>query len=136
MPRRKRHDPDDAPIDGDLRFDTVFNKDPSKAYAGVSKEDMPRLIQRGYTRTMASEDGPRVPFGTPSEDGSEIVINGQLVLMEAPKELAERAQRAGEIEFARRTKGLHQSIRDHIDANPGVPGGHQFKVNSNFRAEG
>ena len=136
MARRRRHDPDDAPIDGDMRFDTIFGKHSDKAYRGVHPEDMPRMVQRGFTRTIASQDGPRAAYGAPSEDGSEIIINGQLVLMEAPKELAESAQKAGENEFARRTRGLHDAIKTHMDANPGVPGGHQFKVNSNFRAEG
>lgn len=119
MPRRRRKDPDDAPIDGDPQFDTVYNKDKSKAYALVSVDDMPRLVNRGYTRTMASADGPRPAYGIPSDDGSQIVVNGQLVLMEAPKEVAEAVQRKGEQEFARRTRGLRESIQEHVRNNPG-----------------
>jgi len=132
MARRRRHDPDDVAIDGDPHFDTVTGKDPSKAYALVSIEDMPRLVNRGYTRTLATPDGPKAAYGLAKEDGSEIVVNGQLVLMEAPKERAEAAQRRGEVEFARRTAGLHAEIQQHVRNNPGS----QFKATSNYRAEG
>lgn len=137
MARRKRKDSEaTAGIDGDPQFDTVYGKDPAKAYALVSVEDMPRLVNRGFTRTLASPDGPKAAYGLPSDDGSEIKVNGQLVLMEAPKERAEAAQRKGELEFARRTAGLREQIQDHIRNNPGVPGGQQYKVAANHRAEG
>jgi hypothetical protein len=80
---------------------------------------MPRLVNRGFTRTISSPDGPRAAYGLPSDDGSQILVNGQLVLMEAPKERAAAAQKKGEDEFARRAAGLRKEIQDHVAANPG-----------------
>ncbi len=56
MARRKRKDPDDAPIDGDYTKDVVLNKDPDKAYALVSIDDLPVMRGRGYLRTERSDD--------------------------------------------------------------------------------
>lgn len=132
MARRRRKDPDEAPIDGDPTFDTLINRDPSKAYRMVSVDDMPRMVNRGFTRTIAQEGGVKVPYGIQSADGSEIVVNGQLVVMEAPKEVADAVQRKGEQEFARRTKGLHDSIRDHVRNNPGS----EFRSKQNYATAG
>lgn len=132
MARRRRKDPDDAPIDGDPSYDTLLNRDPSRAYRMVSVDDMPRMVNRGFTRTIAQDGGVRVPYGIPSADGSEIVVNGQLVVMEALKELAEKVQQKGEAEFARRAKGLRDSIQAHVRANPGS----EYRNRQNYSTAG
>lgn len=89
-----RFDPDEAPIDGDFQMDQVLNKDPSKTYALVHADDMPRMKGRGYVPTVREEGGAR-PLFDGGGDGNYIV-NGQLTLMEIPKERGDRIQREAE----------------------------------------
>lgn len=117
MPRRKRIDPDDAPIDGDYRKDQVLNKDPGKAYALVAADDMPIMNGRGYVRTQRAEGGAK-PAWDIGGDG-DLTVAGQLVLMETSKENAEKIQKRGEKQWADRYKGLDRSIKDYVKANPG-----------------
>lgn len=103
-----RFDPDDAPIDGDYQMDQVINKDPSKTYALVCAEDMPRMKGRGYVPTERTEGGARPVFGEIGGDGHH-VVNGQLTLMEIPKARAERIQREAESRGSLRWNSEQQS---------------------------
>lgn len=87
MPR-KRHDPVDAPIDGDYTYDIVHSKDPDKDYVWTSPEDMPRIKARGGVRTeRGGAVTPAWDMGSDSDAGFSI---GNLTLMEIPKERNER----------------------------------------------
>lgn len=103
-----RFDPDDAPIDGDYAFDKVLNKDPSKTYALVSAYDMPRMKGRGYVPTIRAEGGAQPAYDT-GGDGV-YAVNGQLTLMEIPKERADRIQRAAERRGAEQWQSQQQSV--------------------------
>lgn len=103
-----RHDPDDAPIDGDYGFDQVLNKDPSKTYALVHADDMPRMKGRGYVPTIRTEGGARPVFDSGGDGG--YVVNGQLTLMELPKERADRIQAEAERRGAARWQSQQQAF--------------------------
>lgn len=117
MPRRKRKDPDDAPIDGDYTMDVVLNKDPNKAYALVHQDDMPKMVGRGYRRTLRADDSARPAYDATTE--GDFIVGGQLVLMENDKDRADAIQRRSEREFSARMKGEHDKVRAHVRANPG-----------------
>lgn len=123
MARRKRKDPDEAPIDGDYRQDHVLNKDPSKAYALVHQDDMPKMAGRGYRRTVRpAEASERETSARPAYDFNtegDYVVGGQLVLMEAPKERAEAIQRSSERNFAAQFGVEQEKIDNFVAANPG-----------------
>ncbi len=115
MARRKRKDPIDVPADGDMSLDVVLNKDPNKAYALVSTDDLRRYTMRGYVPTPV--DDPASPaFGDLT---GEKMVGGQLRLMETSRERAEAIQRQPVNLFAQRTKGLHDQLREHARVNPG-----------------
>ncbi len=92
--RKKRHDPADAPIDGDYAMDVVLNRDPAKIYAWLSKEDIPKFKARGYSRIDRSteEGSARSAFdlGDPTDAGYR---NGDLELYAVPREIKERIDR-------------------------------------------
>jgi hypothetical protein len=117
--RRRRHDPVDVPILGDYTKDQVLNKDPSRAYALVSTDDMAVMVGRGFTRTKRVEDGSGARPAFDLGGDGDYTVNGQLVLMDAPIELAEAHQRASEKRFNDRAKSLRMSIQNHVAANPG-----------------
>ncbi len=120
MARRKRKDPDDAPIDGDYTKDVVLNKDPDKAYALVSIDDLPVMRGRGYVRTERSDDpnATRPAYDVGDGDGG-YQVGGQLMLMEAPKERAEAIQRRSERAFAQQMTGLRDELTATHQHGPG-----------------
>lgn len=112
MPRRKRVDPVDAPIDGgDLGIETVLNKDPSKHYAWIHPEDQKllRLQGREMTKTDRRADGPNGISDIYSE--GDIRIN-DLVLMEMSKDQKDAIDAKQNAEFARRHKGERTRINN------------------------
>lgn len=90
-----RFDPDDAPIDGDFQKDHVSGKDPSKTYALVHPDDMPRMRGRGYIPTVRAEGAPHPVFDAGSEGDPGYMVDN-LMLMEIPRSRAERIQREAE----------------------------------------
>ncbi len=113
--RRKRKDPVDIQVDSDPSLDIVLNKDPNKAYALVSTDDLRRMTLRGYE--PVSVDDPAHPaYGDLT---GEKMVGGQLRLMSTSRERAEAIAKQPVNEFARRTNGLHDALRAHAQANPG-----------------
>lgn len=121
MPRRKRKDPIDTPINGDYSKDIVLNKREDRAYALVAQEDIPVMIGRGYTRTTRpdKDDGTSTRPAFDMGGDGDYSVGGQLVLMETPVERAEAIQRDAEKRFAVRSRGLRDQINQHVAANPG-----------------
>jgi hypothetical protein len=119
MARRKRKDPDQAPIDGDYTRDVVLNKSADKAYALVHQDDMAVMSGRGYRRTARTEDGTGARPAYDQGGDGDMVVGGQLVLMEAPVERAEAVQKRSEKQFGERATGLRESIEQYVAANPG-----------------
>lgn len=87
--KTKRHDPADAPINGDYEKDVVLNKDPSKRYAWLTTEgidsDVSRFRHRGYVKTEKTEGGPRPAWDQESDTGSGFTVGG-LTLYEVSEE--------------------------------------------------
>jgi len=107
-----RFDPDDAPIDGDFQKDQVLGKDPSKTYALVHPDDMPRMKGRGYVATVRTEGSPRPVYDAGSENDPTYMVDN-LTLMEIPKERADRIQREAE----RRGSSRWKSEQEKFNAN-------------------
>lgn len=125
MPRRKRIDPVDAPIDGDYTKDVVFGKDKSKHYAWIHPDDLPAARARGMVKTERLADGPRGAADVYDEGDIRV---GDLVLMEQPKERYEARQKAEQREFARRMGGEEKAIHDHIARTGGAGETNKFTV--------
>jgi hypothetical protein len=104
-----RNDPDDAPIDGDFQKDQVIGKDPSKTYALVHADDLPRMRGRGYVQTPRTPDGPRPVYDAGSESDPNYMVDN-LVLMEIPRARAERIQQEAERRGAARWKSQQQTF--------------------------
>jgi len=125
MPRRKRIDPVDAPIDGDYEKHVVLNKDKGKHYAWIHPDDLGTARARGMVKTERRADGPKSPAEI--YDDGDIRV-GDLVLMEQPKELYEKRQRAEQARFAQRMGGEQQAIQDHIRRTGGAGETNKFHV--------
>jgi hypothetical protein len=125
MPRRKRIDPVDAPIDGDYRLDHVDGKDPSKHYAYIHPDDLGTARSRGMVKTERVEGGPSSPGDIHTEGDIRV---GDLVLMEMPKERHDAIQRRSERAHAERQAGNDAAIRAHIAANGGAGPTNKYEV--------
>jgi hypothetical protein len=88
--KKRRHDPEPAPIDGDYQPLDVVGKEPGFEYFALSNHDRQR---RGHQFEVVrwSEKCAHSPWEVFSEElrGKEVKINGQLTLMRAPKERVE-----------------------------------------------
>ena len=109
---RKRNDIDDAPVDGDYTRDVVLNKDEAKAYAYVLPgDDMAKYLANGAVRVERTEDGSGArPAYDEGGDGG-YTINGQLVLMEMPRERQEAMQARAENKFRQQYVGHRESLQ-------------------------
>lgn len=107
MPRRKRVDPVDAPIDGgETTKDVVRGKDPAKHYAYISQDDLG--VARGRGMLQSSRDsGVKSDHDIHSEGPVQV---GDLVLMEMSKEKKDAIENSQRAEFARRHKGERTNI--------------------------
>jgi hypothetical protein len=110
MPRRKRHDPSDAPIDGDYALDQVVNKQKGLTYKLLSDEDIPRFKAMGFSRVERSPDSARPLFdlGSESDPGYKV---GSLTLYAAPDEIAERQNKRAEAMNEARIKQIRGQAR-------------------------
>lgn len=113
--KRKRIDPQDINILSDPQYDQVVNPDPSKKYWGVSDEDMPTALGRGYRRVERTPSGARPAkwWDGMADHGPGYRLNNQLTLMEIDKERGEAIQRASE----ERHNHVLRAIRNKIN-NP------------------
>lgn len=73
---KKRHDPADAPINGDYSQDVILNKEPGKRYAWLSPDDVPRFRHRGYVKSERKPDGPRPAWDMGTDSDPDFVVGG------------------------------------------------------------
>lgn len=114
--RRKRKDPIDQNVLSDPQYDQILNPDPTKKYWGVSDEDMPVALGRGYRRLERSSD-PDAPrparwFDGQADSGPGYRVNNQLTWMEIDKERADAIQAASEERHNRVMRATQQKIHD------------------------
>lgn len=117
MPRRKRIDPVDAPIDGDPVKHLVLNKDPDKHYAYIHPEDLGVARARGMLKTDRIDGGPNAPADENTEGDIRI---GDMVLMEmsqSKKDAIDKSQRSSF--SSRMTNEQNRPIADHIKRHGG-----------------
>lgn len=90
MPRgRKRHDPADAPVDGDYTLDQVVGKDKSMAYALVHNEDMPKYLSLGYVAEQRGEGAAKPKWDQGTETDPTYKVR-DLTLMKMPADKRQR----------------------------------------------
>lgn len=118
MPRRKRNDADDAPIDADYALDKVNGKEAGYRYAYVDGEDMPLMKARGYTRVEKGSDSAVPAFDASAPEDVEYRIGrNRLLLMKIPEERARRIEAGPLREAADRVAQIK------LSAQQGGPGG-------------
>lgn len=113
-PPKKRHDPADAPVDGNYGCDVVFNKEPGFQYALVSEDDMPTMLGRGAVVCQRGSDTAR-PFYDVRKDSGEadFKVKG-LTLMKISDALYAKAQRQGLLTASQRLAGLRRQATSQL----------------------
>lgn len=124
MPRKRRNDSAEAPIDGDYRFDVLVDeggnivderrlaKMPMR-YAFLHPEDVPRKKIDGYRKVTRVETGgvrPLYDAGDPADAGYKL---GQLELYEIPRERKERADARATTMAADRHAAVLRDVQAH-----------------------
>jgi len=104
---RKRHDPEDAPVDGDYAKDRVRGVPAGYRAILASDEDIPRMKHRGAFIVNREPGCPVPDYDVGSKDGPVMVDN--LTLMLISEENAQRAERPGREQAAQRMKSLRRS---------------------------
>lgn len=93
--KAKRHDPDEAPIDGNPGCDRVFNKEPGFTYVLASDEDIPTIRYRGGEICQRETEQAR-PFYDQRQSAGEADIKVKnLTLMKLKDEDYEKHQGQG-----------------------------------------
>lgn len=107
--KTKRHDPVDAPINGDYEKDVVLNKEPGKRYAWLTTSgidsDASRFRHRGYVKTEAREGGPRPAWDNDADVGSGFTVGG-LTLFEVGEDHAAKLDAHNRAPSERRMKAI------------------------------
>ncbi len=105
-PPKRRHDPADAPVDGNYGCDVVFNKEPGFHYALVSEDDMPTMLGRGAVVCQRDSETAK-PFYDVRKDSGEADFRVKgLTLMKISQELHEKAQSQGLLTARQRLAAL------------------------------
>jgi hypothetical protein len=115
MPRkRKRIDAADTNILSDPQYDQVLNADPGKKYWGVSDEDMPTALGRGYRVVERTPNGARPAkwWDGQADHGAGYRLNNQLTLMEIDKDRGDAIQAASEERHNRVMRAQRKKIMD------------------------
>ena len=110
---RRRHDPDDAPVDGDYRNDRVLNKRPGYRYYLLDEDDAVIKYAQGATKVERSKDGPRPMFARGSDADSGYTVRG-LTLFEMPEKLAQRMDARATSEAQQRMAIVRQEARTSV----------------------
>ncbi len=118
-PTKKRHDPDEAPIDGNPGCDRVFHKEPGFTYLLAPDEDIPTVLYRGGVICTRENDTARPFFDFRKDVGESEIKVKNLTLMKISDELYAKHQGYGEAEAKRRMAALKRSATQQI-------GGGQF----------
>ena len=124
-PAKKRHDPADAPVNGNYTDDHVFNKDPDFVYFWASDEDIDKVLNRGGTVCKRDSEQARPFFDRRKDAGEADIVVKNLTLMKVPRELQAAHESFGLTEARRRLQALrkqgtaqlgngnHASISEH-----------------------
>jgi hypothetical protein len=124
-PKKLRHDPVDAPVNGNYTDDHVFNKDPAFAYFWASDEDIDRVLNRGGIVCKRDSEQARPFFDRRKDAGEADIVVKNLTLMKVPRELQDAHERRDLTEAGRRLAALrrqgtaqlgngnHASISEH-----------------------
>jgi hypothetical protein len=107
-PPKKRHDPADAPVDGNYTDDHVFNKDPAFVYFWASEEDIPKILDRGGAVCKRDEETARPFYDRRKDAGESDIVVKNLTLTKIPRELQERHEASGLTEAKRRLGALRR----------------------------
>lgn len=105
--KRKRHDPDPAPIDGDYQPLDVVNKEAGFEYFALSDWDM-RRRRHQFEIVKWSPTCAHSPWDEFTEEmrGKDVKINGQLTLVRAPKEKLEARRKRERDAYNKMTQGI------------------------------
>ncbi len=107
-PGKKRHDPEDAPVNGNYTDDHVFNKEPGFAYFWASDDDIDRILNRGGVICQRGVETAR-PFYDRRKDAGESEIKVKnLTLMKIADDLQARHEQQGLTEAKRRLGALRR----------------------------
>lgn len=116
---KKRHDPDEAPVDGNPGCDRVFNKEAGFTYVLASDEDIPTILYRGGEVCTRDREQAKPFFDFRKDAGEAEIKVKNLTLMKISDELYEKHQGFGLAEAKRRMAALRRSATQQI-------GGGQF----------
>lgn len=108
--RRRRKDPGDHPIDGDMRLDVVHNKRKDLEYLYLTQEDAEIWRQWGATKVQRSEDGPRPAFGFGDDSETDVKARG-LTLYQIPKAVAAKRHASATAEANKIMKTIRKEAR-------------------------
>ena len=109
MARRKRNDPDAAPIDGDYTLDQVLNKDPAFTYALVDPDDMAKYQSMGYVAEDRSSIAAHPAWDQGTADTAGYKVRN-LTLMKIPKASRARIDAVGLDRAKARMSGIKREF--------------------------
>jgi len=108
-PKKLRHDPEFAPVDGNPGLDVILNKEPGFVYVEASDEDIPTIQGRGGVVCDRESEQAR-PYHDVRKNAGESHFNIRgLTLMKIPQDLYDRHQKAGEIRSVQRMTALKRN---------------------------
>lgn len=93
--KAKRHDPEDAPIDGNPGCDVVMNRDPDFDYMLASDEDIPTMLWRGAVVCQRESEQAKPFFDQRQNAGEADIKVKNLTLMKIEKEKNAKIQSQG-----------------------------------------
>lgn len=106
--KKRRHDPADAPVNGDYTDDHVFNKEPGYSYFWASEEDIDRLLNRGAVICQRDSEQARPFYDRRKDAGESAIVVKNLTLMKIANELQARHEATGLTEAKRRMSALRR----------------------------
>lgn len=127
--KAKRHDPDEAPIDGNPGCDRVFNKEPGFTYVLASDEDIPTIRYRGGEICQRDSEQARPFYDQRQNSGESDIKVKNLTLMKLKDEDYAKHQGQGLSAARSRSAALHKSAT-------GAVGGGLSSINTNFEDGG
>ena len=107
-PKKLRHDPVDAPVNGNYTDDHVFNKDPAFVYFWASDDDIDRVLNRGGSVCKRDSEQARPFFDRRKDAGEADIIVKNLTLMKVPRDMQEAHEKRDTAEAARRLGALRR----------------------------
>jgi hypothetical protein len=113
-PPKKRHDPADAPVNGNYSDDHVFNKEPGFVYFWASDEDIDKILNRGGVVCKRDSEQARPFFDRRKDVGEADIRVKNLTLMKIPEDLNLRAQQQAQAVAAQRISALRKQATAQV----------------------